>query len=340
MKRRIAIWTVFLHFLCGAGFAREADGALGLIRMPNNGVPAIAAPGGSFEAVLEREADLALVGESGAIPLEVIWSDLPGGRKSAFCAVPESTAVGAYALEAHTPGGADRNERAVFLYAHFPDYYVVAHLTDTHVGSTRHARAAEVVFADLVRVVNDSDATFAVITGDLTDSGSPDQFRAFLRVLDTCRLPTFVQPGNHDREGTHYEKFFGPLTYMFRFGYDGFLAFDTKDYLMADELGRQDADLQLLRRAIKPCRWTVGLTHRYEQMMGMRSQLILFVDEPLDALVFGHFHRENTPEEAIAPWGKTQMIMTPAAVDGWLRFIDMTISGVLARPPEQRAAVE
>ncbi|MBP8128429.1 MAG: metallophosphoesterase [Candidatus Hydrogenedentes bacterium] len=340
MNRCAILCGSFLYACCAVAFAREADGALGLIHAPHNGAPAISEPGGSFEAVLEHEAGLALVGDTGPLPLEVIWSDLPGGWKRAFCAVPESAAAGTYALEARTPDGTDRHARAVFLYAHFPDYYVIAHLTDAHVGSTRHARAAEVIFADLLRVVNDSDATLAVITGDLTDSGSPEQFRAFLRVLDTCRLPTFVQPGNHDREGTHYETFFGPLTYMFRFGYDGFLAFDTKDYVMADELGRQDADLQVFRRALKPCRWTVGLTHRYEQMMGLRSQLILFVDEPLDALAFGHFHRENTQEEAVAPWGKTQLIMTPAAVDGWLRFIDMTISGVLARAPEQRVPID
>jgi len=340
MTRRAAALALVVLLVPVYGYGREADGALGLIRTPNNGMPAIVAPGGAFEAVLVHEAELFLVGDPDAIALEAIWSGLPGGRKRALCVVPEHVVPGRYALEARTRDALDHNVRAVFVYARFPDYYVVAHLTDTHVGSTRHARPAETIFADLIRAVNDSDATLAAITGDLTDDGTPEQLRAFLRVLDTCRLPTFVQPGNHDRESLHYEAFLGPPTYMFRYGYDGFLAFDTKDFVMADELGRQDADLQVFRRALKPCRWAVGLTHRFEPMMGMRSQLILFVDEPLDALLFGHFHRENTPEEALAPWGKTQLIMTPAAVYGWLRFVDMTVSGVLARPSEQRANIE
>lgn len=341
-RKRCAIGT----FLCvaalaaGAARARTAEGVLDLIITPNNGVPALTQPGAAIAAELTAQASVQLVGEQGVFPLEAIWSEMPGGRTRALCAVPESMPPGVYALEARADARTDRNARAVYIFDRFPDYYVVAHLTDTHIGSNRHARASEAILADLIHAVNESDATFAVLTGDLTDDGEPEQFRSFLSLLDTCRVPTFVQPGNHDRQGLNYERFFGPLTYRFRFGLDGFLAFDTKDYLMADELGAQDADLQVFRRELKPCRWTVGLTHRYEQMMGMRSQITLFIDNPLDAVFFGHFHRENSPEEAAVPWGTTHVVMTPAAIDGYLRFIDMTVSGIRPRPPEQPAAIE
>ena len=38
-------------------------------------------------------------------------------------------------------------------------------------------------------------------TGDLTEGGTAAELRAFLEVLDTCVLPTFVCAGNHDRQG-------------------------------------------------------------------------------------------------------------------------------------------
>ena len=321
-------------------WARSADGLLDLIITPNNGVPALVQPGAVFEASLRTQADLRLAGPDGSVTLEAVWKELPGGRWLAMCAVPPQLDPGPYAIEAHLNGRIDRTDRAVFLFDSFPDYYVVAHLTDMHAGSARHARASESILKDVIHAVNESDATFAVITGDLTDSGEPDQFRLLLSLIDACRMPTFVLPGNHDRAERHYEAFFGPLTYRFRFGQDGFLAFDTKDFLMADELGAQDADLELFRRELKPCRWTVGLTHRYEQMMGMRSQLTLFLDNPLDVLFFGHFHRENTPEETVVPWGTTHIVMTPAAIDGYLRLVDMTVSGVRPRPPAQHAATQ
>lgn len=330
----------FAMLAAGAAQARNDEGALDLILTPNNGVPALTQAGAAIEVVLTAQAALQIVGASGTFPLDAIWRDLPGGRAGAMCVVPGSAPPGVYALEARAEARTDRNARAIYIFDHFPDYYVIAHLTDTHIGSNRHARTSESIFSDLVHAVDDSDATFAVLTGDLTDGGEPEQFRTFLHLLDTCRIPTFVQPGNHDRTGSHYEQFFGPLTYQFRFGLDGFLGFDTKDYLMADEAGAQDADLQVFRRELKPCRWTVGLTHRYEPKMGMRSQITLFIDNPLDAVFFGHFHRENTPEEAAVPWGATHIVMTPAGIDGYLRFIDMTVSGIRPRPPEQRAAIE
>lgn len=322
--------------------ARNPDGTLGLLRQPHNALPALLTPGAVLDVVAEARCALRLAGpDGGAIELDAAWETLPGGLHRGVCAPPETLAPGAYALEAVAEDGRrDRHPRAVFVFESGPQYYVVAHLTDTHVGSDRHPRAARDILADLVAAVNASETTFAVFTGDLTQDGTPEQMRAFLEVLDTCEKPAFALPGNHDRLARHYEAFFGPLTYRFRFGHDGYLAFNTMDYVMADELGAQDSALQRYRRELKPCRWTVGLTHRYVQMMGFRSQLTLFVDNPLDVLLFGHYHRADPPPVAQAPWGNAQHIATPAAVDGWLRFLDVTARGVLPREPRQLAPIE
>lgn len=324
-------------FVAAAASARNPDGTLGLIQTPNNGVPAMVLPGGAFECVLPAQASLQIAGVEAAYPLETTWSTLPGERWRGVCIVPANTPPGTYALEATAGDITDRTVRAVFVRKEFPDYYVVAHLSDIHIGKKERSRPPEDVARELFEAVSRSDASFVLVTGDLTEDGEMEQFRLFLEILDACTLPTFVVAGNHDRLGRNYELFFGPTTYMFRFGRDGYLAFDTKDFMMADDLGPQDGQLEVFRRALLeaagagPSRWSFGVTHRYEPMMGMRSQLILFIDTPLDWLFFGHWHRENTPEEKTTPWGATRLSAVPAAMDGYLRFIDIADGGILLR---------
>lgn len=337
MRRALGLLIAAAALASFAAAARQADGTLGLIRTPNNGIPAMVAPGGRFDVVLRQRADLSLVGDQNGPALEIQWSDLAGGMVRARCTVPSDAAPGAYAVVATVDGATDRNDRAVYIRNGFPDYYVVAHLTDTHVGSGRHPRPAGDIFRDAIKAANESEAAFVVISGDLTDGGLIEQFRDFMAIMDECKLPTVVCPGNHDRDGLVYEQVFGPVTYGFLFGKDGYLVFDTKDFVMADDLDAQNANLEVLRQQIKPCRWSIGVTHRYEAAQSMRSQLILFVDNPLDHLMFGHQHRarENDPKQA--PWNTTPMTMTPATVDGFMRLYDISDKEVRPREPQRVA---
>lgn len=335
--RRLCIGFLFI---AGTAFAREPDGTLGLIQTPNNGVPVIAVAGDSFETVTQGRAKLRLAGLIQSYPLETTWTDLPGGYARGISQLPADLPVGRYALEAVSGDKTDRNERAVFIRDRFPEYYIFAHLSDVHIGKTRNApRDPETAFRAVLEAVNASEAAFALITGDLTENGEEDQYRRFIEGLDACTLPTYVCAGNHDRKGTNYARFFGPLTYHFRFGRDGYLVFDTKDFVTADELGPQDGLLHRYRRELKPCRWTIGASHRYEAMMGMRAQLILFVDDPIDYLFFGHWHRENTPDQIIVPWGQTRVSVVPAAINGVYRLIDVTASGIITRAVTRAGAV-
>lgn len=362
--KRCAVLFLFVS----AGWARAPDGTLDLIITPNNGVPVIACAGDSFEAVLREKCALRLVEGNRAYGLSTEWHELPGSVMAARCTIPLDAASGAYALEA-IADRTDVNTRSVYVVDSFPDVYTVVHITDTHVGSNRHPRPSEAIFQDLLDAVSaqrilieeiwtrtegdeseedvhakDGDRVpplvFAVITGDLTEDGDPEQFRAFVELLDRCELPTFVCPGNHDRRGLNYENTFGPLTYLFRFGEDGYLSFDTKDYIIADSAGSQDGLLEIYRRAIMPARWSIGLTHRYDPMMGMRCQLILFVDNPLDCLLYGHVHRENRPEERTVPWGTTPIIITPAAIDGAFRLVHVYANRIAPGPVVYAVSVE
>ena len=332
MRRCFFILTLTL-MLSAPLWARNADGTLGTIQSPHNGMPALRTPGASFSARLSARAELSLVQGENRIALDAEWTETTSDGISAQCRLPASVPPGTYTLEARHDSGVDQNQRAVYVLESFPKNYVVAHLSDTHLGKEREGRRrSEAINQDISAQVNASDAAFAVITGDLTENGNPEQFQTFLRVIDACALPTFVCPGNHDRQALNYEAYFAPLQYAFQFGEDGYLSFDTKDYNTASGVGVQDGNLQRLRRQLKPSRWCIGLTHRYEAMMGMRSQLTLFVDNPLDFLFFGHLHYENTADEPAVPWGTTPITVVPAAVNGSMRLIAITELGIKPRP--------
>lgn len=333
-----ALMLSAMYWALPAAQAREADGTLGLIQRPNNGVPVIITPGASFEAVLLEPAAVFLESEGQQYALEGAWTPLPGNQVKVQCAAPPDIPPGVYTIVAATETKTDRTPRSVYIRESFPEYYAIVHITDTHIGKDkRHPRRSDDIIRDVFIAANETDAAMALVTGDLTEGGEEDEFRRFLPLLDLCAAPTFVCPGNHDRKDTNYERFFGPLQYMFTFGQDGYLVFDTKDYATADDWGPQPGALERFRRLLKPSRWSVGVTHRYEPSMGMRAQIALFLDNPLDFLVFGHWHRENTEEEKTTPWGRTHMIVSPAAIDGYLRIIDMTARGMLPRPFQQAA---
>jgi predicted phosphodiesterase len=335
MKHGLRWFCAAVTALAFDAAAREADGTLGLLITPNNGIPALIQSGGTFEAVSRESCLLKTVGDAGAFDVTAKWQDLPGGLKKANCTVPGNVPPGTYTLEGRAGERLDTNTRAVYVYDAFPASYSFAQVTDTHIGAAKDNRPAADIVRGVLAAVNESGAAFALVTGDLTDGGEPEQFRGFLDVLDTCRVPTYVCAGNHDRNGDAYERVFGLTHYAFRFGEDGYLAVDTKDFLVADDLEPQTADLEVDRRAIKAARWSIGFTHRYERDMGMHAQIALFIDNPLDLLLFGHWHRENTDAEKTVPWAgwrhSTRIVVTPAAVDGKMRLFDVTPVAVTPR---------
>lgn len=320
--------------------ARNADGTLGFLQRPNNGIPALLAGTVDFTVEAQGEATLEISGAGGTYPVTVAWSGDEGGLRHGACSVPAHLPAGLYSLTATHAGGKDTNTRAVAVLPPPEDYYVLAHLSDTHIGSARHKRKATDILRDEIALINKSGATFCLVTGDLTDNGKPEEFKDFVEVLDGFTIPTFVCPGNHDRDGLNYEKAFGTLDYAFTYGRDGYLSFDTKDYVTAADTGPQAGALETLRRSIKAARWSIGFSHRYEPLQGMRSQLSLFVDNPLDYLLFGHWHRENTEEEKGVPWGRTRISVVPAGINGAFRLVDVTPAGLRFRPVEPAVPID
>ena len=330
--------VLFTCMVCVQSAARDSDGRLYLIQTPNNGMPAITVPGTTFTALITEKAELSLTENGEAYPLTAVWKRLPSGLQKAHCQLPKNVPPGTYALKADTEKLQDTNEHAVYVFDTIPEEYHIAHITDTHIGTQRHPRKDTAIIKDVINAVNASGATLALFTGDLTENGHEEQFQQFLSLLETCTMPTFVVAGNHDRQARHYELFFCKQTYAFQFGKDAYLGYDTKDYLIADDAREQNGLLYLYRRKIRSARWSIGFTHRYDLTMGIRAQLTLFVDDPLDYVLYGHYHRETDDQDGI-PWGKTKIIMTPAAINGQFRIVTVDPNGLHPQETIQAASI-
>ncbi|MCP5373012.1 MAG: phosphodiesterase [Hyphomicrobiales bacterium] len=90
---------------------------------------------------------------------------------------------------------------------------LLAQITDPHVKAGRRLAYGFVDTAGLLEAAVDHvnalrpaiDAT--LVTGDLTDTGGPDEFAALRPILDRLAMPWYVVPGNHDRRDTFLAAF-------------------------------------------------------------------------------------------------------------------------------------
>lgn len=87
----------------------------------------------------------------------------------------------------------------------------LAHLSDLHFGRL-HDEAAEVLLADL----HAADPDLIIVSGDLTQTASPQEFQEARAYLDKFPKPPLVVPGNHDLPTWNlYQRFTRP-THRFR----------------------------------------------------------------------------------------------------------------------------
>jgi hypothetical protein len=316
---------ILLCFLTAfAAVARTPESALGLIQAPHNGWPAVVRPGDSFEAVLQQPAGLRLVRPEAALSIALEVTPTPTGTYRVD--VPADAPLGAYALEAEADGVTDTTVRAVYVVGAVPESYVVAHIAAPAVGvsAQEEPHPAAAALRAAVQTANSAGANLCIVTGNLTQSGQPAEFRDVLALLDTCAAPTYVAPGPADDASGQYRQHLGEADGVFWYGPDGYLAIDTTLPLPVDPLGDDLARLQIRRRAIKPARWSIGLAARYVPRMSMRAQLILFADDALDYLLVSEI--EALGEEVVLPWPKTIGITPPKGEPGVL--LQVTPQGI------------
>jgi 3',5'-cyclic AMP phosphodiesterase CpdA len=83
----------------------------------------------------------------------------------------------------------------------------LAHVSDLHIGqdrgdgSDRALRRARAVVDYLNAMPGDVDAV--LVTGDLADHGTPEEYRTVAQLLAALRFPVLTCPGNHDDRGAY-----------------------------------------------------------------------------------------------------------------------------------------
>jgi hypothetical protein len=227
--------------------ARNLDGTLGLIMRPVSTVPAIVKVGDSFEVVLRadrpvEELRVMLYRGPEATPVVTHTRQQPPLEpKDGLIAVRAATSAtmqpGLYNLYLRADPGrrSDTAERAVKVVGEWPETYSFAQVTDVHIGRD-DPPLRDQVFRRTASEINRLGVDFVVLTGDLTDQATPEQYRTFLHLLDHFEAPTFVTPGNHDRgekdqfgaADNIYERYCGPANYAFDFGRHRYLGLDTR----------------------------------------------------------------------------------------------------------------
>jgi hypothetical protein len=242
-----ALCVALVALACAGSAARNLDGMLGLILRPVSTIPVIVKAGEGFDVTIRADQ-----------PVEELRIALYRGRESTevFAHSREQPPLqpkdGAVTVRAKAPAGAaadlyglrvratpgrrgDTAERAVKVVAEWPRTYTFAHVTDVHIGRA-DPPLRDQVFRRTAAEINRLGVDFVLLTGDLTDGATPEQYRTFLELLDLFEAPTFCTPGNHDRgdnarpEGPDsiYERYCGAANYAFEFGRHRYLSLDTR----------------------------------------------------------------------------------------------------------------
>ena len=112
---------------------------------------------------------------------------------------------------------------------------LLAQITDTHVTAERRGSSGTfdpaACLAASVKHLNalEPRPDAVIITGDLTEEGTPDEYAAFRDVLNALTLPWYAIPGNHD-ERTSFLTAFSDQAYLA--GCDDFVHYSIEDYTL------------------------------------------------------------------------------------------------------------
>ena len=317
------IFILLIVVVSSHAYPRDLDGRLGPILSPNNARPALVLKGGSFEVQARSRVELQLTSDAAPLPIETIWVRLPNGIFQGTSKLPPDVAPGTYALETNTKDFEDTNRRSVYVYEEFPETYRIAHLSNLRAGA-ESGRDENVLRS--ITAINVSKAAIVLITGDLTDGGTPEQFVRALDLLNECGAPTFVCPGPAEIVSERALEYLGPTPFAFRFGPDGYLGHFTAESSGWDPTGASGR-LHRLRRLIRSARWSVGFTNRYDPHGNVRDHLVLFRDDPLDFLICA-LQAEGRTGEFEIPWGGAIGYAADGARRGAVQLFEVDSSGV------------
>ncbi len=173
-----------------------------------------------------------------------------------FCKTTKDIPVELYDIEVINNKVKDLRPRAVKIVEEYKSNFYFAHLTDTHIGGPYPF--AEETLQKTIEELNLTNPEFIIITGDITDNGKPKEYLKFLEILNNCRIPTYIIPGNHDVEAhkdmeqlLRWKRYMGENYYSLIYGDYNFLLLDNsgKGEGSRESLATSDFDKEQLQWA-------------------------------------------------------------------------------------------
>ncbi len=174
------------------------------------------------------------------------------------------------------------------------DTFSCAQLTDLHVGAYPAEWIADDIRSICAATAGHDPLSCIVSTGDMTQSGKPDEFEAYLGACSASELPLIQVVGNHDwsgdKSGETWTRYMGPLYFSLDWGPVHLIAYDSTAPHYSDTLPVDEwlaADLAL----VPPERPIVVLIHHqfaedfYARVRGMANPPRRIV-----ASLSGHWH--------------------------------------------------
>lgn len=283
---------LLISLACACAIARTPEGTLGALRLPNNARPVMVHAGDSFAIEALRRGELGMTNDAAQFTLAPEWADGPGGVARATATVPADAVPGAYALEWSEGDEGDRNARSVYVLPTpdqgnpFSQQYAVAcvsiDLNDTESQSAITSIAA----------IDPAQVRFVV----LFVRGVEERFAGALTAIDASSVPTVVVV---DAAESVAQRWFGPRTFLTRYGPDAFLSLATGLDGMGDELGQAPEKFARLRHDCKDARWKVGLFSSADGA-AMRNEITLDVDNAFHVRLYGV--AATAPHTHVSAW--------------------------------------
>lgn len=254
--------------LCFDAFSKDADGLLDMLLSPSDGLPAFQSPGSDLIVTAKSEVQLELIGAAQSISFKPDWIQIHPGKFVSRFTIPENCAPGIYDLRATNDNHSDTNLAAVHVLAEAPEVVAITSLASV---------------ADLAAIPKiESDIQVLII---------PDSAKDFDSTLPKIRIP---KPG----EEKQFEARYGTLPRTLQIGDYSLLLFNPAE-TRADRIG----DLFRLRRRHIADTWMIGISTRSPAELPFPSQMTLFDDSPLHAVISP---LPGTDAENLRAWSDTK----------------------------------
>ncbi len=314
----------------GGAHARSEDGTLSMIRVPNNGQPAIVVRGESFTVRAQGQPDIFVDRGAELIELTANWRPMPGGHYEATVPVPTAFEPGLYNLVGILDEVEDTQHRSLLVLRDIPVRYYAAHISSPGIEAQQEASLRDAFAGD--------DALLAIVSGDLTASGEVDEYRTLLDWLNTSSIATIVVPGLHDSAQAQFGNYFDPAPRVIPCGRDAFLTIGETIPSFGEDIASDAGLYESFRSVIKPARWSIGISGYAPAVLSPRMQIVLFVDTPLHVLITGRMKNLNT-QSPVVNWdsfqGATRIVAPAMDQPVGIQWIHISPFGVqVGEPPE------